>query len=392
MKIAIVSPGPFSVPPVKGSSVEHDIHQISRAIGPEHSVTIYARTCPTYPRSSKKENRTYVRFPYNHKPIAYIRSIIKDLRRRTPDVILVENRPHYVPYLRRAFPRIPIILNMHSHVYASKRMIAPGTMRRVMRMMDGMITNSEYLRRHFIQVHRADPSRVHAVHLGVNPTAYQPFRVEAKVRQLRQRLGLQSRHRVLFFAGRLMREKGVHLLLKTFRKISEKDPQARLLIVGGAGYGSNRMTPYVKWLHKLAEPLGSKVIFVNFVPTKEMPAWYQLADLVATPSLWQEPFCRVNLEAMAAGKPVLSTPNGGIPEVVPHQRAGFLVPATEWTVVVPQIWQSYWRSSAMRAELSSNARARAAMLSWKATAQGYLAVFQQAIARRRKRTGNGWRG
>jgi len=379
MNIAIVSPGPFSVPPVTGSSVEHDIDEITRVIDPKHHVTIYTRTCPTYPASSSEGNRTFVRFSYDRRPSRYLRKIIKDLRTREADVILVENRPSYVPALRKAFPHKPIVLNMHSHVYASKRMIEPVTMRRVGKMIDGMITNSEYLRQHFIHEHQITPEKVHAIHLGVDSEMYHPAKLERKAKKLRKELGLSPKHHVLLYAGRLMREKGVHLLLRTFREISKVDPQARLVIVGGTGYGSNRLNPYVKLLRRLARPLGDKVKFVNFVPTKDMPAWYQLGDIVATPSLWQEPFCRVNLEAMAAGKPVITTARGGIPEVVRNQDDGFLVQPKDWKLLVPRLWQFFWQTPGMQSDLSKNARSRAQELSWQATAAAYLNVFERLV-------------
>lgn len=379
MNIAIVSPGPFSVPPVKGSSVEHDIDEITRVIDPQHSVIIYSRTCPAHPRSAQEENRTYIRFPYDHRPTVYLRKIIKDLRKRQVDIILVENRPRYVPALKKAFPQIPVILNMHSHVYASKRMIDPVTMRRVGLMVDGMITNSDYLRQYFIDQQRISPAKVHAVHLGVKSDTYHTGKVAREAKKLRKQLGLKHKHRVLLYAGRLIREKGVHLLIRTFREISKQDPLARLVIVGGTGYGSNRLNPYVKHLQQLAKPLGDKVQFVNFVPTHQMPAWYQLADIVAAPSLWQDPFCRVNLEAMAAGKPVFSTPRGGIPEVVLDQDVGFLVPPKEWKLMVPRLWQLFWETPGMRSELGKNALKRANELSWQATATGYLGVFEKVL-------------
>lgn len=380
MHIAIVSPGPFSVPPVKGSSVEHDIDEITRAIDPQHTVTIYTRTCPAYPVTTKEGNRTYVRFSYNRRPGLYVKRIIKDLRRRQADIILVENRPSYVPALRKAFPHMPIVLNMHSHVYATKQMIHPDTMREVVRMIDCMITNSEYLRQHFILAHKLAPEKVHAVHLGVDSELYHSPKVARKAKQLRKQLGLGPKHRVLFFAGRLMRQKGVHLLLRTFREISRQDPWARLVIAGGTGYGSNRLNPYVKRLRRLAKPLGNKVKFVNFIPTKQMPAWFQLGDIVAAPSLWQEPFCRVNLEAMAAGKPVLTTPRGGIPEVVRNQHAGFLVPPEDWPWMVPRLWQFIWETPGMRSECAKNAWNRANQLTWESTASNYLDVFSRIIA------------
>jgi spore coat protein SA len=381
MNIAIISPGPFSVPPVRGSSVEHDIEEFSKALGPEHQVTIYTRTCPDYPQSTQAGNRNYVRFPYTGQ-IPYLKRVINDLRSRKADVILVENRPAFVLPLRRHFPITPIVLNMHSHVFAGKKLISPEKMKKVSATIDAMITNSQFLRQHFIGRHRIHPDKVHAVHLGVDTAAYQN-QDASSFKQLRKQLGLRRRHRVLLFAGRLMQEKGVHRLIESFHRISRLDSRARLIIVGGTGYGSNRLNGYVKQLHELAKPLGDKVRFVNFVPTAEMPGWYQIADVVATPSLWAEPFCRVNLEAMASGKPVLTTPQGGIPEVVTEQE-GVLLPQEKWVERVPEIWRSLWENQQIRKTLGSNGLQRAQQFTWQATAQGYLNVFAQAIAQKAK--------
>jgi spore coat protein SA len=174
-----------------------------------------------------------------------------------------------------------------------------------------------------------------------------------------------------------MRAKGVHVLLKAFREVSEQDPLARLVIVGGTGYGSNRLNPYVRELKELAKPLGDKVKFVKFVPSAQMPLYYQLGDVVATPSVWQEAFCRVNLEAMASGKPVITTPRGGIGEVVTHQGSGFLLPPKEWKKELPAVWNLLWSIPAIRTEMGKNALLRAKQFSWYATAQGYLNVFEK---------------
>ncbi|MDF2679890.1 MAG: glycosyltransferase family 1 protein [Brevibacillus sp.] len=377
MKIAIISPGPFSVPPVKGSSVEHDIDEVTKMIDPEHQVTIYTRTCEAYPKSAVEENREFIRFSYNQGPKPYLRRIIRHIRKRKPDVIMVENRPIYVLALKRHFPKIPVFVNMHSHVYASKGMISKEKMKKVVRLAAGFFTNSEYLRRHFMKACRIPAHKIHAVHLGVDVSPYQVAKIHYSIRKLRKQIGLQPEDRVLFYAGRLMRAKGVHVLLKAFREVSEQDPLARLVIVGGTGYGSNRLNPYVRELKELAKPLGDKVKFVKFVPSAQMPLYYQLGDVVATPSVWQEAFCRVNLEAMASGKPVITTPRGGIGEVVTHQGSGFLLPPKEWKKELPAVWNLLWSIPAIRTEMGKNALLRAKQFSWYATAQGYLNVFEK---------------
>lgn len=255
-------------------------------------------------------------------------------------------------------------------------------MRRVVRLTEGFLTNSEYLRCHFMKAFRIPAKKIHAVHLGVDVSPYQVAKIHYTVKKLRKQIGLKPEHRVLFYAGRLMRAKGVHVLLKAFRKVCEQDPLARLVIVGGTGYGSNRLNPYVRELRKLAKPLGDKVKFVNFVPSAQMPLYYQIGDVVATPSVWQEAFCRVNLEAMASGKPVISTPRGGIGEVVTHQGSGILIPPKDWSSELPAIWEVMWNHPQIRVEMGKQALQRAKQFSWYATAQGYLRVFKQALEKR----------
>jgi spore coat protein SA len=216
----------------------------------------------------------------------------------------------------------------------------------------------------------------------VDVTPYQAARKSRAVKKLRRQLGLKSHHRVLVYAGRLIREKGVHVLLRAFRHVLERDPKARLVIVGGTGYGSNRENAYVRRLKELAAPLGDAVIFVNFVPSAQMPLYYQIGDVVATPSVWQEPFCRVNLEAMASGKPVITTPRGGIAEVVNHLGSGFLIPPEEWSQELPSVWESLWRIPRFRSDMGRRALMRARQFSWHTTAQEYLRVFEAVIAKR----------
>jgi len=381
MNIAIISPGPFSVPPVKGSSVEHDIDEVSKRIEPEHQVTIYTRKCAAYPRSSTQENRQYIRFAYSN-PASYLKKIIRHLHRNKPDVILVENRPRYVLALKKSFPDIPVFVNMHSHVFASPGVISRRKMKRVVRLADGFITNSQFLRKYFIRTHKIPPDKVHAVHLGVDVTSYLAEGREEQVRRLRNRLGLKDDQRVLFYAGRLMPGKGVHVLLKAFRKVARQDPKARLVIVGGPGYGSNRINSYVRRLRRLARPMGNRVKFVRFVPSAKMPLYYQIGDVVATPSVWKEAFCRVNLEAMASGKPVITTPRGGIGEVVTDYGSGFLIPPTDWSRALPVIWEALWNLPGLRQEMGQYARMQAMKFSWDATAQEYLKIFQAALESR----------
>ena len=84
-------------------------------------------------------------------------------------------------------------------------------------------------------------------------------------------------------------------------------------------------TPYVRSIQRQAAKLRKHVVFTKFMPPHKIPYVYQLADVVVIPSLWQEPFGRVNLEAMASCKAIVTSNRGGIPEVVKHEENGFVV-------------------------------------------------------------------
>jgi len=380
MKIAIISPGPFTVPPVKGSSVEHDIDQVSRILAREHEVLVYSRTSGVYPASTQEGNLHFIRLPYEGQS-SYIQLVVEDLEKQAADVILVENRPRFVPVIKSRITQVPVIVNMHSHVYASEGVIAPSVMKESVKLMDGMITNSHYLRSFFIRKHNVPEEKITAVHLGVDIEPYQRMRNYELGISKRAKLGYTSKHKVLLFAGRLIKEKGVHLLIQSFQQIVKKDRHARLLIVGGTGYGSNRKNAYVNYLRKLAEPLKGKVKFVNFVPVSEMPIWYHVGDAVATPSIWNEPFCRVNLEGMAAGKPIFTSTRGGTGEVVVDGKTGYSIPPGSWKKSFPKKWAELWSDNDLRAAMSTEAYKRARQFSWEATAAGYLDVFGQAISK-----------
>ena len=139
---------------------------------------------------------------------------------------------------------------------------------------------------------------------------------EAIVSGLRERLGIGGK-RVILIAGRLTEEKGLRQTLLALDRLRESLPSVHLLLLTSRDIQS-QIPPAFTDLHPY-------ITIGGWLSGADLRAAYQLADVVAVPSIYTDPFPTVNLEAMAAGKPVVATCFGGSREVVLDGETGFIV-------------------------------------------------------------------
>ncbi len=136
---------------------------------------------------------------------------------------------------------------------------------------------------------------------------------ESHVEGLRQRLDLVGK-RVILIAGRLTKEKGLRQILSALRLLHETLPDVRLLVLTSRDIEAQISAEFAPFIH-----IG------GWLEHEELRAAYQLADVVAAPSIYVDPFPTVVLEAMAAGKPVVATAFGGAREAVVDGETGYVV-------------------------------------------------------------------
>lgn len=116
----------------------------------------------------------------------------------------------------------------------------------------------------------------------------------------------------ILYVGRLVEEKGLFVLIDAARRM----PDTRFKIVGTG--------PDAARLHEYANRLPN-VEFIGFRTGEDLQALYRGARCVVVPSLWYEVFGLIVLEAMAAGKPVIASNIGALPETILDHETGFLV-------------------------------------------------------------------
>jgi glycosyltransferase involved in cell wall biosynthesis len=123
--------------------------------------------------------------------------------------------------------------------------------------------------------------------------------------------------------GRLAKWKGQHVFLEAAGKVLKAGHNAEFVIVGAPLFGEEN---YEEGLRRQARELGisSRVRFLGFI--RDVPQVMRGLDILVHASITGEPFGQVITEGMAAGKPVIATRGGGVPEIITHDETGLLVP------------------------------------------------------------------
>jgi len=140
----------------------------------------------------------------------------------------------------------------------------------------------------------------------------------AVIQQLHERLNLQGR-KIILFAGRLTGAKGTYPLLKVLMRVVEAVPEALLLVLSPQSLESQ--IEAAQYAHLFEHHIRS----AGWLEGKELVAAFHLADVVVVPSVIFDTFPTVNLEAMAAKKPVLASCYGGSYEAVLDAVTGYVI-------------------------------------------------------------------
>jgi len=178
-----------------------------------------------------------------------------------------------------------------------------------------VLTNSDYMRAQLLHV-GFHPERTKTVYLFTGSNT--PAQPAGELDPATAAFLASSNAPLLLTPARLtLPDKGVDYLLTALAAV-QGDFRA---IVAGDG-------PAADWLQQKAtgEGLTDRVHFTGWQPSERIEALLEISDVVVCPSVWDEPFGLVGLEAMAHAKPVVAFDVGGIPEWLHDGETGLLVP------------------------------------------------------------------
>jgi phosphatidylinositol alpha-mannosyltransferase len=176
----------------------------------------------------------------------------------------------------------------------------------------------------------------------------------------------------ILFVGRLERRKGLEYLLGAMPAILKDVPGARLCVVGGgplAGSYRSRVPAVAR----------SRVEFLGFVSSDDLPRHYRSADVYCSPATGGESFGIVLLEAMAAGAAVVASDIRGYRDVVRHGVTGLLTTRASSFGIASAIVHLA-RSPGAATALRGAARREVERYDWARVTERVLDVYDRALS------------
>lgn len=236
-----------------------------------------------------------------------------------------------------------------------------------LRRADVIITVSEYSKREIAELLRVRPEKIRVTHMAPD----EMFRAHVTTEQIdavRCKYGLPATY--VLYVSSFDRRKNVDGLLHTFAELKREGIPEGLVLIGSGG-DRERAEACAASLGLVA---GRDVVFLERVH-EELPAIYRGATLFMTLA-WKETFCLPVVEAMAAGRPVVASSTGCLPEIVAD--GGILVDPRDTRGIVAVV-KALLGNRELREMMGARALARAGCFSWSRLAEETVQIYRDLL-------------
>src|ERR1700730_15086068 len=282
----------------------------------------------------------------------------------------------HMTYSSPAWSAAPVVLTVHDICYATNpEWFSPRDLRvlntmvpRSIRQAAHVITDSQDARRQIIGHYRVPEAKISAIPIGAG-TGAQPITPDEARKELAA-IGLELDRPFLLTVGNLQPRKNLVRLVEAFGElVTGRGHDVDLVIVGPRRYKADEIV-------SAGGPVADRVHFTGYITDRQLAACYRSSTVFVLPSLY-EGFGLPALEAMAQGVPMACSNAGALPEVCGDAAVMFdphSVPSMVDTI------ERILGDAGLRRTLSEAGVARAAMFSWKRTAEQTFKVYEQVLS------------
>lgn len=326
MKVAFVTPN--FLPQTGGTEIAiHNIAKILRQKGID--ISIIKLVLNGQARISEIDGIKVYEFMTARNWLSYFHtnaSLYKFLRKHIKDVDII----HQFHLLRMGLPTVIFGRTHHKPVVTSlmgtdtynplrkiPRLIHPY-LSFIMNSSDSLTSPSETLAQYAYK--QGYKGGIKVIPHGIDINRYEHITTD-QCNLYRTKLSIAPETKVLFSVQRLHQIKRIDITILAIKELLDTYRTRNLkLLIAGDGPERNKLETLVERLN-----LNDHIVFLGSLPYDILSIYYKMADICVLHSTF-EAFGLVLAEAMAAGKPVISTRVGAIPEVVEHNETGLLIP------------------------------------------------------------------
>ena len=345
MKILIVGSSKLPVPAIKGGAVPNLIEELIQENEIKKNVDLYC--CSIWDKDAEYESYKYksskfiwVKIPKVIKLLdIFLYHIFKDIFRiqRLLSIrfffqiiwytfvvaILISNKKFDKIIFENSVPVLfSLKLFNNKHRYKNKYYVHMHSVPRkyygnlnVFRNCKKLICVSNFVAGEILKHEKLklDKKKVNIMYNCIDTQLIRPLGEKETVK-LREKYGIPENKKIILFVGRLCKEKGIEEVIHAVNSLDKKE--FVLLIVGSNFYNSGIISSYEEKIKKLCETIKENIYFTGYIDYIDMVYFYNLANVVVLPSMWDEPAGMTIIEAMACKKTIITTKSGGIPEYV----------------------------------------------------------------------------
>ncbi len=284
----------------------------------------------------------------------------KYIRKKKPDMVLIQWwHPYFAPcyWLLAKFMGKQNLTYVCHNVFPHERFLLDKILTRL------VLKNGKHFILHAGQEEAELKQIVQNPDCQVTPhPSYNAFCFEHMTKEkARETLGLSPNKKVLLFFGFVRPYKGLKYLVHAMPEIRERLGDVTLLIVGEFS-GAEDKKCYIDQIKELNLTLGTSVIIKDgYTPDREVEKYFAACDMVVLP---YESATQSGIVQIAYGfrKPVIVTDVGGLPDVVSHNRTGYVVPPQDKTALAAAVIKYFAENK--EKEFSKNIADEAYRFSW----------------------------
>ena len=285
------------------------------------------------------------------------------LRRMSPALIEVHNRPEIALRLARRLPHVPVTLLLHNDPQSMRAARTPAERAILLRRMALVMTSSGYLLDRLLDGLEAPPGSV----------AVQPNCID-----LAELPEPRPRERLILFAGRVVPDKGPDMFVAACSRALPQLLGWRAEIIGADRFSeTSPSTAFVRSVRKAAVDAG--VTMVGYLDHPLVLEANARASIAVVPSRWPEPFGLTALEALASGAALITSGRGGLREVA-GDAAVYVDPDSPASIADAILRLA--KDAALREALGAAGRERARQFDVSVAAERIAALRRQVLAGR----------